>query len=251
MNLKPQECKIVAGIFETLSCLVVIDAEGRIVHLNNKYASILGMDPEEARGRLVDNVIPHTRMSTILTTGKEEIGSVFRMKNGETVVCNRYPIRENGEIIGAFAHTTFTRSNDVKAFVERIRELNNELDQCKDNLEKLQGAKYSLQNIIGKTPAIQQVISMVEKAAQTKSTVLITGATGTGKELVAHAIHHESQRRYKPLVRLNCASIPKDLFESELFGYSSRGAACRRPLQLRHRFIRKRQMAPTYRRDGS
>ena len=173
--------RMISGIFETLSCLVIIDAEGNLVHLNRRYAGILGVDPNEAVGRPVEQVIPHTRMTAILRTGKEEIGSVFTMKNGETVVCNRYPIREDGEIVGAFAHTTFTRSDEVKAFVERIAELNNELDQCKDDLKKLQGAKYSLQNIIGRTPAIQQVVEMVEKAAQTKSTVLVTGATGTGK----------------------------------------------------------------------
>lgn len=222
MNMNLQEDEIIAGIFEGLSCLVVIDVQGRIIHLNNKYASILGVSLEEAKGELVDNIIPHSRMSIVLKTGKEEIGAVFRMKNGENVVCNRYPIKKNGKIIGAFAHTTFTKTDEVKVFIEQINDLNNELNKYKHDLEKLRGAKYSLKNIIGRTPGIQQVTSMIKKAAQTKSTVLIVGATGTGKELVAHAIHQESERKHKPFIRINCAAIPKDLLESELFGYDER-----------------------------
>ncbi len=219
MRLNSAKEEMIDAIFETLSCLVVVDAEGRIIHLNNKYADILGVSLEKAIGESVDDIIPNTRMSLILTTGKEEIGSVFRMKNGETVVCNRFPIKKNGKIIGAFAHTTFTNNDEVKVFIKQINDLNNELNQYRCILGKLQEAKYSLKNIIGNTPSINRVTAMIKKVAQTKSTVLIIGATGTGKELVAHAIHQEGKRRYKPFIRLNCAAIPKELLESELFGY--------------------------------
>ncbi len=77
--------------------------------------------------------------------------------------------------------------------------------------------------IIGQSPALVEVYRIIEKVADTPSTVLITGESGTGKELVAHALHHGSSRRGKPLIKINCAAIPKDLMESELFGYE-RGA---------------------------
>jgi len=73
--------------------------------------------------------------------------------------------------------------------------------------------------IIGSSPALQSVLSDVDKVASTDSTVLILGETGTGKELIAHAIHTKSRRQDRPFVRLNCAAIPFDLLESELFGY--------------------------------
>src|ERR1700740_1454224 len=75
------------------------------------------------------------------------------------------------------------------------------------------------EQIIGKSPALESVLEQVERVAPTDSTVLIQGETGTGKELIAHAIHSLSSRCGQPFVRLNCAAIPLDLLESELFGH--------------------------------
>src|SRR5271168_4025035 len=77
--------------------------------------------------------------------------------------------------------------------------------------------------IIGSSPALERVLEQVQDVAPTDSTVLIQGETGTGKELIAHAIHNASSRRGRPFVKLNCAAIPLDLLESELFGHE-RGA---------------------------
>ncbi|WP_373045464.1 sigma-54-dependent transcriptional regulator [Vulgatibacter sp.] len=87
----------------------------------------------------------------------------------------------------------------------------------------LAGTLDGERRIIGQSPAIQEIYRIVEKVADTPSTVLITGESGTGKELVAQALHQGSSRRTKPLIKINCAAIPKDLMESELFGYE-RGA---------------------------
>jgi len=73
--------------------------------------------------------------------------------------------------------------------------------------------------IVGKSPALKAVFEQVERVAPTNATVLIQGETGTGKELIAHAIHNTSSRRSRPFVKLNCAAIPLDLLESELFGH--------------------------------
>src|SRR5262249_40389877 len=73
--------------------------------------------------------------------------------------------------------------------------------------------------MIGQSPKIQRIYDLIEKAADTPSTVLITGESGTGKELIAEALHENSRRKVQPLVRINCAAIPRELIESELFGY--------------------------------
>src|SRR6266581_2563546 len=88
-------------------------------------------------------------------------------------------------------------------------------------LENVQQLSYErrFEQVIGNSPALEEVLEQVERVAPTDSTVLIQGETGTGKELIAHAIHNISSRCGRPFVRLNCAAIPLDLLESELFGH--------------------------------
>src|SRR5271154_7326375 len=77
----------------------------------------------------------------------------------------------------------------------------------------------TFERIIGSSAALESVLTQVEQVAPTDSTVLIEGETGTGKELIAHAIHNASQRCGRPFIKLNCVAIPFDLLESELFGH--------------------------------
>ena len=91
------------------------------------------------------------------------------------------------------------------------------------NLRSALDGRYGFENIVGRSKALLRVLEMASRVAQHDSTVLIRGETGTGKELLAHAIHHNSRRTSQPFVTINCGAIPKDLIESELFGYT-RGA---------------------------
>ena len=101
----------------------------------------------------------------------------------------------------------------------KIKALERKVESYKENLSNLLAAKYSFEDIIGNSQPIKEAKKLALKAAQTSSPVLIVGETGTGKELFAHAIHNASVRRNFPFVKINCAAIPKELFESELFGY--------------------------------
>jgi transcriptional regulator with GAF, ATPase, and Fis domain len=138
------------------------------------------------------------------------------------------PIRDNGMVIGAvivFRDITQRREAD-----EKLRAAHAEVDRLRKRLE-LENAYLQEQiridgnhhGIIGRSAAIQKTLSQVELVAPTDATVLITGESGTGKELVARAIHEASRRANRPLIRVNCAAIPADLFESEFFGHA-RGA---------------------------
>ncbi len=92
-----------------------------------------------------------------------------------------------------------------------------------EELRSAVGVRYSFENIVGNSPKLQAVLKSVSMVAPLKTTVLITGESGTGKELIARAIHYRSPRAHKPMVTLNCAAIPENLLESELFGHE-RGA---------------------------
>jgi DNA-binding NtrC family response regulator len=121
------------------------------------------------------------------------------------------------------AYDYFVKDDDVKDrlwnIIKKIREnllLKSEISYLKEEI----GRKYEFRNVIkGNSPAIRQIFSLIEKAIKTNITVSITGETGTGKELVAKAIHYNSTRAKKPFVAVNVSAIPRDLIESEMFGH--------------------------------
>jgi DNA-binding NtrC family response regulator len=102
---------------------------------------------------------------------------------------------------------------------QRLRRENQELRRQNKDLRSLIDSKYSFKNIIGSTPEMRRVFDLVRRVAPTRSTILITGDSGTGKELIARAIHHESDRADKPFVAVNCGALPDTLLEDELFGH--------------------------------
>jgi formate hydrogenlyase transcriptional activator len=102
---------------------------------------------------------------------------------------------------------------------EEIRSLKEQLEQENVYLRDEMKSSVDFKTLVGESPALQKTLKAIEKVAPTNSTVLITGETGTGKELVAQAIHHLSPRKEKPLITVNCAALPPTLIESELFGH--------------------------------
>jgi len=108
--------------------------------------------------------------------------------------------------------------DEIKIVIERAME-HQRLEKENINLRKNLKRKYRFENIIGDSPAMQEVFELVEKVADSDSTIMIRGESGTGKELIAKAIHFNSYRRERPLIPVNCGAIPEDLLESELFGH--------------------------------
>jgi len=108
--------------------------------------------------------------------------------------------------------------DEMELIVDKYFEYNRLVHENRYLLSEL-GRRYSFDNIIGKSPKMRKVFEIVEMVAPTKATVLIQGPSGTGKELIARAIHYNSPRRNKPFVKTNCAALPEGLVESELFGH--------------------------------
>jgi transcriptional regulator with GAF, ATPase, and Fis domain len=120
--------------------------------------------------------------------------------------------------VRTFADHAATAIANAKAFAE-VEELRRQLEMERDYLRAEIRDVQAFGRIVGESPAIRQVLQQVEVVAPTDATVLIEGESGTGKELIAVALHEQSPRADRPLVRVNCASIPRELFESEFFGH--------------------------------
>jgi formate hydrogenlyase transcriptional activator len=221
-----------------------VNAEGKTTFVNPAAERMLGWTAEDLVGRDMHTTVHHTHPDGSHYHDEEcPIYAAFRdgavhhvehelfwRKDGTSffVDYTSTPIRDNGMVIGAvivFRDITQRREAD-----EKLRAAHAEVERLRKRLE-LENAYLQEQiridgnhhGIIGRSAAIQKTLSQVELVAPTDATVLITGESGTGKELVARAIHEASRRANRPLIRVNCAAIPADLFESEFFGHA-RGA---------------------------
>ncbi|MEW6184123.1 MAG: sigma 54-interacting transcriptional regulator [Thermodesulfobacteriota bacterium] len=198
--------------------VMIVDPEGKIIFFSKTYGKFLGIDPGEVIGKHCREVVPSTRMDIVAQTGKAEINQTQRIA-GQEMIVQRIPIEKNGKVIGVFGQIIFTDVRDVQTLARKLNVLESKVEFYEKELESLRSSKYTFKDIVGESTAINEVKGLALKASNTNSPVLLLGESGTGKELFAHAIHFASRRRPFPFIRLNCAAIPKDLLEAELFGY--------------------------------
>ncbi len=210
---------ILKTVFDTAAeAIAVVDEEGYITMINQSYSDFLEMDADQILGKHVTKVIENTRLHIVLKTKQPELAQVQRIK-GHDIVCNRIPIIRGNRLIGAVCQMLFRDVTDLKVVTDRIVRMKAELDYYKKQLIQHQSTKYTVEHIIGVSEKVVQLKELVLKVARTQSTVLIRGESGTGKELFAHAVHNASPRASNPFIKVNCAALPDNLLESELFGY--------------------------------
>jgi len=157
-------------------------------------------------------------MHIVAETGKAEANASQSM-GGENMLVQRIPIKENGKVIAVFGQVTFKSIKEVGRLAAKLSELESRVRLYQKELSSLRSTRYSFDSIIGETLPLLQLKKEALQAASTNLSVLVSGESGTGKELFAQSIHNASSRKLQPFIRLNCAAIPKDLLEAELFGY--------------------------------
>ncbi|WP_406677193.1 sigma 54-interacting transcriptional regulator [Neomoorella carbonis] len=188
--------------------IIALDEEGRITVFNPVAEKLSGWRAGDAIGRPVTEVIPNAQCHTLLKTGKPELGELLDIGNTR-VVANRVPIIVDGRTVGVV--TTFQNISSLQSLEHKVR-------------RRLAGrghvAKYTFADILGESPALKEAVRLAREYASVQSTVLIHGETGSGKEMFAHAIHLAGPRQDGPFVAVNCAALPENLLESELFGYA-------------------------------
>ncbi|QRG66695.1 sigma 54-interacting transcriptional regulator [Brevibacillus choshinensis] len=198
--------------------IVMCDRNGIVTMINQAYCDFLETTMEEAIGKPITEVIENTRMPQVMETGKAELGHLMRVGNRDIIV-SRMPMREDDKIIGAMGKVIYNDLRELRSMVERYNIMERKLDFYRQELKRVAGTRYSFDSIFADHPLLKETIQLAKKVASSRSSILILGESGTGKELFAQAIHGESPRAEGPFVRVNCAAIPKDLMEAELFGY--------------------------------
>ena len=203
---------------------LIVDDKGYIIDINNTYCNYIGMSKDEIIGKYVSDVIRNSNLPKVLATGEEDINVIHKLaknqfpSNEKQVVVNRGAVKYKGRIIAAVGQIKFSKT--IMMLAENLKKIDSELEYYKKELKRVGYERYSFQNMIGSNKKLTAVKNISQKAAKNDFTVLITGETGTGKEVFANAIHYASPRSDKPFIRVNCAAIPAELLESELFGYS-------------------------------
>jgi PAS domain S-box-containing protein len=211
--------EILNTILETVyDGIVVVDKDGYVTMLSKAYAKFLNLNEKEVIGKHVSKVIENTRMHIVARTGVAEYADPQKV-NGNYMIATRIPIIKNGETVGAVGKVLYRNIDELNMLQKKIGIMENQLEQYKGEIKQLNKATYSFSSIIGGGNNIVEAIKYARRASKTDSNVLLIGESGTGKELFAHAIHQSSNRKYGPFIKINCAAIPSELLESELFGY--------------------------------
>ncbi len=218
LNLQEKLKLYEAVLNNILSGVLITDPGGKVIFFSETYGHFLNMDPKTKIGKHCTEVIENTRMHVVAETGKPEINFPHRIM-GRDMVVQRLPIWINGKLAAVFGQVIFEDVRDVEILAKRLSDLETKVELYEKELKDLRASKYSFRNIIGDSPAMIALRGQAVRAAKINAPILLVGESGTGKELFAHAIHRASERQDKAFIRINCSAIPKDLLESELFGY--------------------------------
>ena len=217
-----------------------VGVDGRTTFLNPAAEAMLGYTAEELVGQEMHAAIHHHRVDgsgypsnecPIYNAFKVGMvntveGEVFWRKDGSAIPVEytSTPIIDSGKVIGAvivFRDVTERRNNEenLRVALTENAALRERLEMENAYLQEEIRSRGEHDNIIGNSDSLNALLEQINLVAPTDANVLISGESGTGKELIAHAIHRASSRADRPLIRVNCAAIPRELFESEFFGH--------------------------------
>ncbi|MCR5811728.1 MAG: sigma 54-interacting transcriptional regulator [Lachnospiraceae bacterium] len=210
--------------------IFITDKDGKVLYVNPAYENNTGVLREEVLGRTVQDIIEEGKLfsggATLDVIRKKQrvfrLSTILKTHPHRTGYAIGVPIFDDGKLaqVVVSSRPIFTLrqlQNDYHRFLDEVTSLKEQEDLVKlfENAEQIPMSD----NLIGSSPALQQVYELVQKVAPTDASVMITGESGVGKEIVADEIYKLGPRKDKPFVKVNCASIPANLLESELFGY--------------------------------
>lgn len=195
--------------------ICVFDKDGNLTYVNRAYNEITG--EHIAEGDNIHEISPRGNRIKVLEKGQKIMGAICPKKNGNSVVANIVPIIVNQQIVGGIS--VVKNLSEVQELVDRISQLSAKTEYLEEELNRRQKLNPAFNRIVGISSKLCDAMKLAAKTADNNFNVLIRGESGTGKELIAEAIHYSSERASQPFIRVNCAAIPENLLESEMFGH--------------------------------
>src|SRR5690242_20244524 len=198
---------------------IVVDRDARIAWISDKYAARLKLPgASSALGKIVEEVIPNSLMREVVRTGEPIMLDIMQFDD-ESFVVMRVPIKDRrGRVIGGAGFMLFDGLQSLQPLVSKFQRLQADLAHAQQTLAEERRVRYTFSSFIGASPAAMEAKRQARRAAQGDTTVLLTGETGTGKEVIAQAIHAASARAHGPFAAVNVAAIPESQVEAEFFG---------------------------------
>ena len=198
---------------------LIVDAQARLVWMSDRYPVRLRIDdPAAAIGRPIEEVIPNSQMRLVVESGRPIMLDIMDFGT-ESFVVMRLPLHDdNGGVVGAVGIMLYDDPRHLTPVVTRYQRLRAELAETERQLMEARRTRYTFSSFLGNGPACVALKQLARRAARLASPVLILGETGTGKELLAQAIHAASPRALAPFVAVNLAAVPETLLEAEFFG---------------------------------
>ncbi|MFT8312474.1 MAG: sigma 54-interacting transcriptional regulator [Sporolactobacillus sp.] len=209
--------------------ICVMDKKGVVNYVNDAYLKIQKQNKSDVIGKNISELSPHGVRQTVLRTGHGVKNKIIKKNDDVMIISNVSPISVDGEQVGAISIVKDLR--EIQQLTEKLNQVTSRAEYLEEELIRSRNPEKIFSSFIGKSGKIIDALSIALKAARSKATILIHGESGTGKEMIAKGIHYASAYRNGPFIRVNCASIPENLFESELFGHekgSFTGAVSRR-----------------------
>ncbi|KLU67731.1 transcriptional regulatory protein ZraR [Desulfosporosinus acididurans] len=196
--------------------LIVVNEKGIVTMTNQAFTNFFNKSPEEMIGKHIQDIYENPKFTEVLVTGQPVHGYIHDL-NGHEIIASRIPINQEGKIVGALGKVVFKDVNELYALTKKVNSLRSELDYYKKTI--LEKNFSALELLKGKNPRMVSLVQIALRVAKSESTVLLRGESGTGKELFAQLLHMESLNKEGPFIKVNCAAVPGNLLESELFGY--------------------------------
>ena len=217
--LKLFENKLFREIMDNLDdAVLIIDKELNVVFVNSAYKQMFHLEEKGLIGKKLAPIDENVNAAKVVKTGNPVIhAQEFLEAANMDSIGESFPLKYNGEIVGGISvFNNILKYSKLLSRLKRSEEMNEYLQEQLGNLATMQHSK----EFITVNRHMKQVLGLAVKVAKSDATVLIRGESGTGKEVMAKILHENSARREGPFVKVNCAAIPDNLLESELFGYA-------------------------------